>query len=176
MKEPIFETRLRQILRDNPDRSACWSWPWKQPAPSGYPRIKYRGKIKNAHRHVYIAILGMPQDGLVLDHLCRNRWCVNPYHLEQVTSEENFRRGDGPRKGQIAARLAKLQQPTCKHGHPWSEGNTYSWTRTKTDPRSGRTYIFTERICRRCRTDRMNRKRWASQCPQPSVSPPAAGR
>jgi hypothetical protein len=52
--------------------------------------------IIRAHRFAYELLVGPIPEGLVIDHLCRNRRCVNPAHLEPVTAEENWRRGDAP--------------------------------------------------------------------------------
>jgi hypothetical protein len=56
--------------------------------------------------------------GLTIDHLCRNRACVNPAHMEVVTNRVNIMRGDTP-----AARNAARTH--CAHGHPFDESNTY---------------------------------------------------
>ncbi len=73
--------------------SGCWTW--NGPVGNhGYGRIARRGFATTlAHRLVYIELVGPVDPQLVLDHLCRNTICVNPGHLEEVSSEENFRRG-----------------------------------------------------------------------------------
>lgn len=76
----------------NVDKDAgapCWLWTGSLNS-DGYGR--FNGKL--AHRRTYLEVVGPIPDGLVLDHLCRVRNCVNPDHLEPVTQRENMRRGD----------------------------------------------------------------------------------
>ncbi len=72
--------------------SDCWLWAGPLVA-SGYGRFQLNDQSWMAHRVAYTLLVGPIPVGLVLDHLCRNRRCVNPKHLEPVTSKENTLRG-----------------------------------------------------------------------------------
>lgn len=80
-----------------PVASGCWLWTGA--TSEGYGRIQHDGMPTPAHRVVYELLVGPVPDGLQLDHLCRVRACVNPSHLEPVTSAENTRRGAAHRAG-----------------------------------------------------------------------------
>ena len=85
--EAAFEQRIRRTAR-------CWQW--LGPTQCGYGFV-WRGRSgRYAHRVVYERERGSIPDGMTLDHLCRNRDCVNQDHLEPVTLRENILRGDGP--------------------------------------------------------------------------------
>jgi hypothetical protein len=71
-----------------------------------------------AHRWSWEKVNGSVPDDLHIDHLCRNRACVNPAHLEPVTRRENILRGVG-----ITAQNARKTH--CKNGHEFTEANTY---------------------------------------------------
>lgn len=109
---------------------------------TGYGSFSGEGRKRtNAHRWAYEHWVGPVAKGLHLDHLCRNRWCVNPQHLEPVAPRENWARGDGPL---LAARLRAATH--CSKGHEFTEANTYV-------SREGR------RTCRACRRERQARFR-----------------
>lgn len=76
------------------------------------------GKVpRRAHRISYTALVGPIPEGLDLDHLCRNRACVNPEHLEPVTRQVNLLRG-------IGFPAQRAAQTECLRGHEFTEDNT----------------------------------------------------
>lgn len=72
----------------------CWTW--TRATRSGYGVLQIDGRAVNMHRWSYEHFKGPIPDGLVVDHLCNNRICVNPDHLEVKTVKENVLRGTGP--------------------------------------------------------------------------------
>lgn len=75
------------------ESTGCWLWAGGK--RGGYGRIKLADTgMMEAHRASYEFHVGAIPDGLVIDHLCRNRSCINPAHLEPVTELENIRRGE----------------------------------------------------------------------------------
>lgn len=110
----------------------CWIWMGeKDPRYYGRHSIYRLKKSFLAHRISHELTIGKIKDGLVIDHLCRNHSCVNPAHLEAVTSKVNINRG----------RKAKSEKTHCPMGHPYSGDNLY------------RTPISGYRECRTCRVE-----------------------
>lgn len=70
----------------------CWTW-LGSVKDNGYGSVRMAGKTYTVHRLVYEHLIGPIEEGMELDHLCRNRLCSNPEHLEPVTHQENGRRG-----------------------------------------------------------------------------------
>lgn len=96
-----------------PGPGGCWVW-----TPSGvggpYGVFHFAGVRAKAHRVSYELHRGPIPEGLVIDHLCCHPWCVNPDHLEAVTSGENRRRQMG------RASVSVPPPGACRNGHPYA--------------------------------------------------------
>jgi hypothetical protein len=112
---PTSERLEEQIERRT---DGCWIWLGSNNG-QGYGTISIGGKRKMAHRAVYEDRVGEIPEGLHLDHLCRNPPCVNPDHLEPVSSWENVKRGNSSPPVENAAKTH------CVHGHEFTPENTY---------------------------------------------------
>ena len=108
------EERFWRKVRKDPN--GCWEWQGAK--GQGYGNFYLHGKFPRAHRYAYELLVGPIPDGLTLDHLCRNRACVNPDHLEPVTQKVNTLRGEG-----LAAQNARKTH--CPEGHPLNGDNLY---------------------------------------------------
>lgn len=99
----------------------CWLWTGcKNEGGYGYYHHGKRKSVR-AHRFAFELANGPVPAGLQIDHLCRNRSCVNPAHLEAVTARVNTLRSTG----QPALNAAKS---ACHRGHPFDTKNTYVGT------------------------------------------------
>lgn len=119
--------------------SACWVWTAADNG-NGYGVFWTGERNTYAHRFSYEAMVAPIPAGLQIDHLCRNRACVRPEHLEPVTCRENLLRGD-TRTAREAA------QTHCIRGHGFTVANTYRY------PGTGK------RECRTCNRDRQKARR-----------------
>jgi hypothetical protein len=107
--------------------SGCWEWA-RCLNYYGYGVFQDGNRLVFAHRFSYewfnqCVLPKYVHGGLQLDHLCRNRKCVNPDHLELVTGSVNIKRGLSPE----ISRQRQLAKTHCPHGHPYSKENTYQY-------------------------------------------------
>ncbi len=127
--DPLFDTKWKTggvSIADRIDASGdCWEWTGKA-AKTGYGIVSHNDKQQLVHRFVWEQLVGEIPDGLQIDHLCRNRLCCNPDHLEPVTSLENSRRGQ--------SWSHNTSKTHCPKGHPYSGRNLI----TRTDRGNGR--------------------------------------
>jgi len=108
--------------------SGCWIWTGNL-SHDGYPYMHVWKRKRYMHRICFELEYGREiPDGETLDHLCRVRCCVNPFHMQQVSLADNIARGNYGWRGFLTH---------CKRGHPLSGENIYLWHNV--------------RICRACR-------------------------
>ncbi len=124
---PIAERFWEKVAPADADH--CWLWTASLNT-SGYGQFMLNGRPQRAHRIAYELLRAEIPDGLQIDHLCRVRRCVNPWHLDPVPNAVNAERARPYRA------VRQLKQH-CPSGHAYSPENTYS------DPRG-------HRRCREC--------------------------
>lgn len=118
----------RVLARVNTDEPGCWIWPGSK-TKNGYGNVMTRPPYVEkprpllVHRVTYEWFIAPIPEGMDLDHLCRNRACCNPTHLEPVSRQVNSQRG------------SKYRPSQCVHGHPYPEHmkirkNGYAMCRT----------------------------------------------
>ena len=93
----------------------CWLWTGLLHR-KGYGVVKIESKALKVHNVIWTMLVGEIPEGMVLDHLCRVRHCVNPDHLEPVTPHENWKRGFAPSR-------QHARRTHCINGHPFSGDN-----------------------------------------------------
>lgn len=81
------------------EETGCWEWQHHKNT-DGYGVRCVNSKYFRAHRYMYEKLVGPIPENMTLDHLCRVRHCVNPDHMEVVTTEENTRRGSNTKLSQ----------------------------------------------------------------------------
>lgn len=152
--------RLRQLFVED-NETGCWNWA-RVMEKKGYGKYKK----EYAHRFMYKTIKGEIPEGLVIDHRCRNKRCVNPDHLEPVRQRENVMRGES-----ITA--LNVQKETCSRGH-WLGGDNI---RIVVKPDAVRRQCKAcDREYHRIRRDRINpnRKRYPVNMVHPQIKPAPA--
>lgn len=143
-----FKTRrsLCAVVRNSIQvcrKTGCWNWiGYVMPNGYGYYKKDY------AHRLVYEALAGFIEKSMQIDHLCRNRRCCNPRHLEEVTARDNLLRSP------ITVASINAAKTHCPKGHPLSGDNLL--IRRK---QGGR---YLTRACRECHNCRQ-RKRYTAR-------------
>jgi len=101
-----------------PSEQECWTWSGYID-PKGYGVTGIKGKTVRAHRLVFYLMGSYIKKGMVIDHMCRNRACVNPSHLREVTPSQNTMENSNG----IGTKNAKATH--CQRGHEFNKENTY---------------------------------------------------
>jgi hypothetical protein len=131
--------RFLTKIEDYSDSSKCWIWKGSR-SIGGYGQVGINHHSRHepgtrlmAHRVSYTVLIGEIPEGKVIDHRCRVRACVNPWHMEVVTQKENTLRGDTGKHHKIKTH--------CPKGHEFTTANTYhNW--------------HGGRFCRKCAIER----------------------
>ncbi len=114
-KIKLFDRFKKKFIQRSIDE--CWHWTAGRQT-KGYGQFWDGTKLVLAHRWSYEYFVGEIPLNLTIDHTCRNHICVNPNHLEPVTSKVNTLRGIGV----TSVNAAKTH---CKYGHEFTESNTW---------------------------------------------------
>jgi len=140
----VVERFWAKVNKNGPVWNGTPCWVWRPPLTrKGYGVFWFNKRLELAHRYVYELMVGPIPDGLQIDHLCRNRACQNPAHMEVVTSGMNTLRGESPA-------IIQSRRNVCSQGHPFDLFNTFF-------TRSG------WRRCRECYRERRKRNNWYRQ-------------
>lgn len=140
MNDAQKEFFLHRLLRSAVRQGDCWKWSGAK-TPPGYGKLWVNGRCIYAHRLSYVIFKGTINNGREIDHLCKNKSCINPDHLEVVAHIVNLERAMVPT---IINRL----KTHCIRGHEFTENNTRR--------------IGHWRICREC--CRLRRRNFRTKC------------
>lgn len=116
--EERFNSKINRegsVPENRSDLANCWVW--TNELRNGYGRFKLQNKTYSAHILTYTEANGPVPEDLDLDHLCRNRACVRPSHLEAVDRRTNVLRG-------ISLFAEKAKRTHCIYGHEFTPENT----------------------------------------------------
>lgn len=117
-KKPACAAKVVDRFWSKVDQTeSCWVW-MSAFDQDGYGLFRFPWATAKAHRVAYELVVGPIPHGLVIDHLCRNRACVNPAHMEPVTNRENILRGE------VKPPAVPPLKTHCKNGHEFTEANT----------------------------------------------------
>jgi hypothetical protein len=118
MKKPIdrFLEKVTVSKTCSYNGTPCYEWGAAK-TRGGYGQFRLGGRLVYVHRFSYETFVGTIPEGMYIDHLCRNRCCVNPSHLEIVTNKENIRRGETGKNSK--------EKTHCPQGHPYKGDNLY---------------------------------------------------
>ena len=134
-KRLLIERFTKHIYHLLPYEGGCWLWTGAK-YRDGYGEFNHKGRPTAAHRWAYEHFYGAIPQGLHIDHLCRVRGCVNPWHLEAVTQAENNRRG----------RRLESTPTHCWQGHERTPENSYI-------------YSSYGRRCKECKLEAVRKRR-----------------
>jgi hypothetical protein len=137
-KSPLSETQ--RFWAKVAKTEGCWLW-LAGKSSAGYGNVKMDGRWQGAHRVAYTLLRGPIPEGLQLDHLCRNRACVNPAHLDPCTAKENAMRSE------LTLQSRNKRKTHCPKGHPYGGDNLV--------------VVRGERYCRECRNQ--STRKWRSR-------------
>ena len=132
-KMGVLEAAQKRFWEKVTKTNKCWNWNGSK-NKHGYGMFVIAGVRYLTHRLSYEFLKGEITNGLVIDHLCRNSGCVNPAHLEVVTTRVNVLRG-------IGLSAINIRKKVCIKGHPFTENNTKIRIRNSKQ----------ERVCITCR-------------------------
>lgn len=101
--------QINKQLYELGEPDECWPWIGRVSEKTGYGKKQWFGKTWLAHRWMWVQCRGPIPEGMVINHICGNRSCVNPYHMEVVTQAENCQHGNGAKLSKEQAAFIKWQ-------------------------------------------------------------------